>query len=161
MLTLLPFRPLLRCVQADVWRHFEVPSLLGQEVVTLGGPRGPAAAYYLPYLSAVQLFLPLEGGEAGAAERSAHAAAAHTAAAQQAQQQHHQPPPPPGEPVYSYPGGLEEWPAEMRLAFQWCAAGHVGERVPLLPQLEALAGGSGRDHPLFSTRVADLHPCTW
>lgn len=48
-----------RCpLQADVWRWFEGPSTIGCEVATMGGPRGPATSYYLPYLSAVQVGAP-------------------------------------------------------------------------------------------------------
>ena len=136
-------------LQADVWAFFERPSLFGQEVVTLGGPRGPAASYYLPYLSAVQLFAPAEGGggEEGGAPQAARAGAAAEGSD--------------GELLFSFPGGLEEWPAEMRPQFQWFAGGHVGERIPLAPQLDALAGAAGAAHPLRSAKVADLHPYSW
>ena len=38
-----------------MWRWYEGPSTVGCEVATMGGPRGPATSYYLPYLSAVQV----------------------------------------------------------------------------------------------------------
>ncbi len=43
---------------ADVWRFYQEPSLYGREVYTLGGTRGPSWSYFVPYLSAVQLFVP-------------------------------------------------------------------------------------------------------
>lgn len=33
--------------------------MYGTEIVTLGGSRGPSVSYYVPYLSAMQLLLPL------------------------------------------------------------------------------------------------------
>eukprot|EP01025_Chloroclados_australasicus_P000110 TRINITY_DN10051_c0_g1_i8.p2 TRINITY_DN10051_c0_g1~~TRINITY_DN10051_c0_g1_i8.p2 ORF type:complete len:146 (-),score=8.19 TRINITY_DN10051_c0_g1_i8:100-537(-) len=42
----------------DLWKFYEAPSYYGQEIFTLGGSRGPSEAYYLPYLSAIQLFIP-------------------------------------------------------------------------------------------------------
>lgn len=46
------------------------PSLYGTDVLTLGGSRGPSVSYYVPYLSAMQLLLPVlppskEQSEAG------------------------------------------------------------------------------------------------
>lgn len=125
-------------LQGDLWQFYDVPSLFGQEVVTLGGPRGPAASYYLPYLSAVQLFVPA-GGEECQHQQGTGAEAV----------------------VYKYAGGLDEWPAEMRLQYQWFASGHVGERIPLQAQLDVLAGAAGASHVLFSTKIADLHPYSW
>jgi hypothetical protein len=40
----------------DVWQMFKDASLWGAPVVTLGGARGCSTAYYVPYLSAMQLF---------------------------------------------------------------------------------------------------------
>ncbi|GAB4817490.1 hypothetical protein N2152v2_004536 [Parachlorella kessleri] len=157
---------------ADVWRFYEVPSMFGQEVVTLGGPRGPAASYYLPYLSAVQLFC--SGAEPGTGNSSCAPAAADVGSEGSAAQDHfppHQQPPQQQQqqPVFSFPGGLEEWPEHMHLQYQWFAGGHVGERVPLDPHLDALCGSSSgsvlvaRDssHPLLATRIVDLHPYSW
>ena len=45
-------------VQADFWQSFYHASLFGKEVLTLGGSRGGSLAYYVPSLSAMQLFLP-------------------------------------------------------------------------------------------------------
>ncbi len=42
----------------DVWRFYQEPSLYGREVYTLGGTRGPSWSYFVPYLSAMQLFVP-------------------------------------------------------------------------------------------------------
>ncbi|CAD7702911.1 unnamed protein product [Ostreobium quekettii] len=46
---------------ADVWQFYYEPSMFGREVYILGGTRGPSMAYFLPYLSAVQIFLPSDG----------------------------------------------------------------------------------------------------
>ena len=46
-------------MQGDLWKWFLEPSLYGTEVLTLGGSRGPSVSYYVPYLSAVQLLLPV------------------------------------------------------------------------------------------------------
>ena len=40
----------------DVWSFYSEPSLYGREVYTLGGVRGPSLCYFVPYLSAMQLF---------------------------------------------------------------------------------------------------------
>ena len=45
--------------QGDLWQWYLEPSLYGTEIVTLGGSRGPSVSYYVPYLSAMQLLLPL------------------------------------------------------------------------------------------------------
>lgn len=42
-----------------MWQWYLEPSLYGTEIVTLGGSRGPSVSYYVPYLSAMQLLLPL------------------------------------------------------------------------------------------------------
>lgn len=42
----------------DIWKFYLEPSVYGQEVATLSGQRGPSTAYFVPYLSAVQLYLP-------------------------------------------------------------------------------------------------------
>lgn len=46
-------------LQGDLWQWYLEPSLYGTEIVTLGGSRGPSVSYYVPYLSAMQLLLPL------------------------------------------------------------------------------------------------------
>jgi hypothetical protein len=132
--------------QADLWRWFEGPSIVGREVATLGGPRGPASAYYLPYLSAVQLFEAAGeeeeeeecgggGGRGGQAEGAA--------------------------PLLAYPDGLESWPARMRPLVQWGERANMRDRVPLHPRLAQLAGDRGEQHPLLAARLADLHPLSW
>jgi hypothetical protein len=56
-------------MQSDLWSFFEDASMYGREVYTLGGSRGPSLAYFVPSLSAMQLFLP--------ARREAAATSAH------------------------------------------------------------------------------------
>ncbi len=46
-------------VQSDVWSFYDEASIYGKEVFTMGGGRGPSLAYYVPSLSAMQLFLPV------------------------------------------------------------------------------------------------------
>jgi hypothetical protein len=46
-------------VQSDVWSFYDEASIYGKEVFTMGGGRGPSLAYYVPSLSAMQLFVPM------------------------------------------------------------------------------------------------------
>lgn len=46
-------------MQGHLWQWYLEPSLYGTEIVTLGGSRGPSVSYYVPYLSAMQLLVPL------------------------------------------------------------------------------------------------------
>lgn len=133
-------------MQADLWRWYEGPSTLGCEIPTIGGPRGPATAYYLPYLSAIQLFVP-----ATAADEAAAAAAVPQPGSDA------QPPP----QLLSYPDGLDSWPERMRPAVQWGEAANMRDRVPLHSRLLDLCGQAGEQHPLMATRIADLHPFSW
>ena len=45
-------------------------STYGKEVYTLGGSRGPSLAYFVPSLSAMQLFLPARRESAGASQHA-------------------------------------------------------------------------------------------
>lgn len=65
--------------QADVWEFFRRSGLYGQEIATHGGKRGPACAYYLPSLSAMQLFLPAEAHDGIPAHRPHHQLYSHEA----------------------------------------------------------------------------------
>lgn len=142
---------------ADLWRWYEEPSTVGREVATIGGPRGPATAYFLPYLSAVQLLVPASSDDAEALAAGAAAAAAaaplspaEAAAAAAAPAQ-----------LLSYPGGLDSWPESMRPLVQWSEAANMRDRVPLHSRLLDLCGSTGEQHPLLATRIADLHPFSW
>ncbi len=55
-----------------MWAFFDRPSMYGQEIATQGGKRGPARAYYLPSLSAMQLFLPAEAPNSSDSSRPLH-----------------------------------------------------------------------------------------
>ncbi|PSC70934.1 MATE efflux family isoform A [Micractinium conductrix] len=136
---------------ADLWRWYERPSTFGCEVATIGGPRGPATAYYLPFLSAVQLLAPVS-----AADEAAVAAAAASGDAGAAQRSGTAPP-----QLLTYPGGLDEWPERMRPVVQWGESASMRDRVPLHTCLAGLCGEAGEEHPLMSTRLADLHPFSW
>ena len=46
-------------MQSDVWSFYDEASIYGKEVFAMGGGRGPSLAYYVPSLSAMQLFLPV------------------------------------------------------------------------------------------------------
>jgi hypothetical protein len=111
--------------------------MLGQECELLGGPAGPCTAYFVPYLSAVQLY-------AAPGSQAAEAAAALAG---------------PRQPL-SYPAGLDSWPQEMLPLLHWADASHMGERVPLADQVEELAAGPA-GAAISATRVADLHPYSW
>lgn len=69
-------------LQGDLWQWYLEPSLYGTEVLTMGGSRGPSVSYYVPYLSAMQLLLPLDRN---AASQPQSAAASHSAQTQQQQ----------------------------------------------------------------------------
>ncbi len=71
-------------LQGDLWQWYLEPSLYGTEVLTMGGSRGPSVSYYVPYLSAMQLLLPLDHNAS-----SQPAAASHSAQMHQQQQQQH------------------------------------------------------------------------
>jgi len=71
-------------LQGDLWQWYLEPSLYGTEVLTMGGSRGPSVSYYVPYLSAMQLLLPLDNN---AASQPQSAAAIHSAQMHQQQQQ--------------------------------------------------------------------------
>ena len=71
-------------LQGDLWQWYLEPSLYGTEVLTMGGSRGPSVSYYVPYLSAMQLLLPLDHN---AASQPQPAAAGHSAQMHQQQQQ--------------------------------------------------------------------------
>lgn len=120
---------------ADLWRCYEAPSMLGQECELLGGPAGPCTAYFVPYLSAVQLFTS-PGSQAAAAALAGQ------------------------QTALSYPAGLDSWPQEMLPLLRWADSSHIGERVPLADQVEELAAGSVGT-AISATRVADLHPYSW
>eukprot|EP00879_Flechtneria_rotunda_P001789 GHRR01001953.1.p1 GENE.GHRR01001953.1~~GHRR01001953.1.p1 ORF type:complete len:1439 (+),score=728.57 GHRR01001953.1:990-5306(+) len=60
----------------SVWHLFMEPSLWGTPVATLGGPRGPSTAYYVPYMSAMQLFTTVADGPASPGVSSLAPAAA-------------------------------------------------------------------------------------
>ena len=62
-----------------MWDFFRQPSLYGREILTHGGRRGPARAYYLPSLSAMQLFLPAEAPDGASAHRPRHQIYSHEA----------------------------------------------------------------------------------
>ena len=75
-------------LQGDLWQWFLEPSLYGTDVLTLGGSRGPSVSYYVPYLSAMQLLLPVPSPpqEQSAASTPVSDAPAALLAAQQSQQ---------------------------------------------------------------------------
>ena len=148
-------------MQADLWSWYEEPSALGCEVPTIGGPRGPATSHFLPYLSALQLMVPTTGSEAaamaaaaaagaGAGDSGCGAAALATDAAATAPPQ-----------LLTYPDGLDSWPHRMRPLVQWGEGANMCERVPMHSRLLELCGEEGERHPLWATRVADLHPYSW
>lgn len=72
-------------MQGDVWQWFLEPSLYGTEVLTLGGSRGPSVSYYVPYLSAMQLLLPVPLSQPSQQPGTTSMLASDMPAAQQAQ----------------------------------------------------------------------------
>lgn len=42
-----------------MWNFYDEASIYGKEFFTRGGGRGPSLAYFVPSLSAMQLFLPI------------------------------------------------------------------------------------------------------
>lgn len=51
-------------MQADLWAQYDEASVYGREVLTLGGRRRPAHAYFVPLLSGMQLWVPVPEGRA-------------------------------------------------------------------------------------------------
>ena len=47
--------------QAHLWSFYEEASVFGKEVHTTGGSRGSSRAFFVPSLSAMQLFVPADG----------------------------------------------------------------------------------------------------
>ena len=47
-------------MQAHLWSFYEAASVFGKEVHTTGGSRGPSRAFFVPSLSAMQLFAPAD-----------------------------------------------------------------------------------------------------
>ncbi len=143
---------------SDLWRWFEPHSAFGLEVPTLGAG-APAACFFVPYLSAVQLYAPAKGGEssagggesgaAGAAGANGGGAADAAGGADGA------------GGLFEYPAGLDSWPPAMRRRFAWAAAEPIGERAPLHARVAELCGAAGAAHPLAAARLADLHPYSW
>lgn len=50
---------------SDLWRCFDHSSAFGLECPTLGGARGPSNCYFVPFLSAVQIYEPVGEDETG------------------------------------------------------------------------------------------------
>ena len=48
-------------MQAQLWSFYDEASVFGKEVHTTGGSRGPSRAFFVPSLSAMQLFMPADG----------------------------------------------------------------------------------------------------
>lgn len=117
----------------DIWKFYHEPSLYGREVWTLGGQRGPSHAYFVPYLSAMQLFTPATPGDPGSKSlyvcdvegwpRHMHLMCEH----------------------------LEEEPPFNRMPMY--------DMLQMLSEQEPLAGGPGEQ--LRTLPIADLHPASW
>ncbi|KAK9848493.1 hypothetical protein WJX84_003196 [Apatococcus fuscideae] len=126
---------------ADVWEFFRQPSLYGQEVMTLGGKRGLSQAYYLPSMSAMQLFLPAGAHEGIGAHR-------------------------PPYQLYSHEADWgPRWSPHMRPLAELFEQELPFERPPLFSRIADMASGllsDGLDgHLLLDKRLADLHPASW
>jgi hypothetical protein len=134
---------------AEVWACYEAPSLYGLECPTLGGPRGPSTAHFVPYLSAVQLFEVAQEPQGGADPAAAAGAAREDGGGAG------------GGEVLVYPPGLDTWPGAMRRCLSWAASEHVGDRSPLHQRVGEVCGGAGGAHPLAATRLRRLHPYSW
>ena len=93
----------------EVWSWYNIPSLHGLEVETLGGPSGPSTAHFIPFVSSIQLYVPVEEGKG---ESDALWYAGTTG---------------------------QDWPHAMKLAFGWSAQGHIGQRLPFNQQIVNLS----------------------
>ena len=137
---------------SDLWNFFEQSSVFGLECACLGGPRGPSSCYFVPYLSAVHLFTPTgdEDGDSSTSSTSSRTSSSHANNTE--------------EELFSFPQGLDSWPAGMKREFSWSAAEHVADRLPLHTRVTELATRDGtalEDHPLWSSKMVDLHPYSW
>eukprot|EP00798_Chlamydomonas_sp_ICE-L_P015679 gene15679-21784_t len=95
----------------DVWRFYLEPSIYGREVYTLGGSRGPSLCYFVPYLSAIQLFTPTTPRDVPTGEESRKL----------------------------YVSDTEGWPRHMRLKFEFFEQEMPFNRTPLYEQVGDLA----------------------
>jgi Protein of unknown function (DUF789) len=143
---------------SDLWKFFEQSSVFGLECAALGGPRGPSSCYFVPYLSAVHLFRPtggVEDDDASISSRNSSRTTSSLASNSNSVGENE---------VFSFPQGLDSWPTEMKRGFSWAAAEHVADRLPLHTRVTELATRNGtvlEDHPLWSSRMVDLHPYSW
>ncbi|KAK9828497.1 hypothetical protein WJX72_000379 [[Myrmecia] bisecta] len=135
----------MRLCLADVWGCFHEASLYAREVYTLSGARGPAISYYVPFLSAMQLFLP-----AGPPPSQATSAQ-----------------PPGGVPHRLYQSDSEwgGWGRSLRPLAELFATELPFNRVPLYDKVLQLAKGPCADglpgRLLLDARLCDLHPASW
>ncbi|KAG1679484.1 hypothetical protein FOA52_011083 [Chlamydomonas sp. UWO 241] len=118
------------CVDS-VWRFFEDHSVYGREVYTLGGARGPSMCYFVPYLSAIQLFEPADP-PAGSADGGLSDDDDVEGARWQAGGQGH------GQ-GRMYTCDTMGWPRHMRLRFEHFETAMPFNRTPLYEHIEQLA----------------------
>lgn len=147
---------------SDLWKLFEHSSLFGLECAALGGPRGPSSCYFVPYLSAIHLFTPTGGPDGveddNASTNSSKSSLASNNSSGTGTEEEEE------EEVFSFPQGLDSWPTDMKRGFSWAAAEHVADRLPLHTRVTELATRDGcalEDHPLWSSKMVDLHPYSW
>lgn len=162
---------------SDVWSFYEQPSAFGLECLTLGGPGGPSNCYFVPFLSALQLFEPVASvnktenkeyensiahstndNRNNTADTSCTDVTATTTTKDDSTATEESNA---AEDIFFYPQGLDSWPSIMHRCFSWSVDDHVAERVPFTEQLEELCDDLGSAHPLHASRILDLHPYSW
>ncbi len=137
-------------LQGDLWQWYLEPSLYGTEVLTMGGSRGPSVSYYVPYLSAMQLLLPLDHN---ASSQQQPAAASHSAQVHQKQQQQQHQPVSDSMQESAYAQSVSHAEKHQRLAVPEQAAGQQAGHH----QQPARASGSPRSSRVYQVE-ADWQP---
>ncbi|GFR49227.1 hypothetical protein Agub_g11226 [Astrephomene gubernaculifera] len=94
----------------DLWNFYFEPSLYGREVFTLGGHRGASNSYFVPYLSAIQIFTRALPTDVGGTNR-----------------------------LYVSEDN-QGWPKHMHLKFEYFEHELPFNRLPLYDQIEHLSG---------------------
>eukprot|EP01026_Neomeris_dumetosa_P044489 TRINITY_DN3752_c0_g1_i4.p1 TRINITY_DN3752_c0_g1~~TRINITY_DN3752_c0_g1_i4.p1 ORF type:complete len:484 (-),score=69.89 TRINITY_DN3752_c0_g1_i4:1072-2316(-) len=121
---------------SELWEFYHQPSLYGREVFTAGGNRGASLAYYVPYLSAVQLFLSATPKDPGV------------------------------DSIYMCKDPPEGFQSTMHLFFEYFEKEQPHNRCPMYLQLERIANGEHETiqkpmPQIMNQKMGTLHPASW
>ena len=137
----------------DLWGWYKKPSFFGCRVDTLSGPRGASQAFYVPFLSAMQLFKrgagKTENGGAGVADTANAEGATDVATPSTATNI--------GSTAQEVTASAS---ADTSFLFEFFETDPPPFRPPLFERMKRLGESSGIPN-LWSTRLADLHESSW